>query len=561
MSPTRDGLRSGEPRVARVDAVSESRPEEEAPATSGALVRSSAIIAVGTGLSRLTGMLRVVALAAVLGGGGLADAYNLANVTPNIIYELLVGGVLSATLIPIFVQAWREGDDDGPSAIFSTAVVALVAISVLAVLAAPWLARIYGTRLAGSAAAAQRDLVVPFLHLVLPEIFLYGVVALTTAALNARRRFVAAAFAPVLNNLVLIVVLITLAARYDGPTAIAGDAAAKVILGLGTTAGIAAMAGAQVFATARTGIRLRWAPSLRHPAVRRVARLSGWTLGYVAANQVALLIVLALANGSGPGSVTAYQNAFVYLQLPHGLVAVSVMTAFLPELSEAYAARDKARFGQRFLHGGELMGVLVIPAAVALVVLARPVVTFFLGHGSYSPVATAEAGRTLAAFAWGLPGFSLYLYALRGFYARTDTRTPFLLNLGENGLNVALAIPLASRGAPGLALAYAIAYSIAGVGAAIALHRRVGGFGRETAPTLRGLTGVAVSSVAMAVVLLGLRSLLPTGGSGAALATLAVAVPVGGAVYVAVAWGLGVYLVRNGVQAVAGRIGLRSARR
>lgn len=547
--------------MVRVDAVSQSQPEEDTAATSGSLVRSSAVIAVGTGLSRLTGMLRVVALAAVLGGAGLADAYNLANVTPNIIYELLLGGVLSATLIPIFVQAWREGDDDGPSAIFSTAIVVLVAISVLAVLGAPWLARVYGSRLGGTAAANQRELVVPLLQLVLPEIFLYGVVALTTAALNARRRFVAAAFAPVLNNVVLIVVLVVMGLKYDGPTAIAGDATAKIILGLGTTAGIAAMAGAQVVATGRAGVRLRWAPSFRHPAVRRVARLSGWTLGYVAANQVALLIVLALANGSGAGSVTAYQNAFVYLQLPHGLVAVSVMTAFLPELSEAFAAGDDARFGQRFLHGGELMGVLVVPAAVALVVLARPVVTFFLGHGSYSPAATAEAGRTLAAFAWGLPGFSLYLYALRGFYARTDTRTPFLLNLGENGLNVALAIPLASRGAPGLALAYAIAYSVAGIAAAIALHRRVGGFGEDTAPTARGLTGVTISSAVMAVVLLVVRSVLPSGGAGAALTTLAVAVPVGGAVYLGVAWGLGVHLVRSGVASATRRLGWASRSR
>lgn len=524
---------------------------DERSAPSG-LIRSSGIIAVGTGLSRLTGMLRVVALAAVLGGGPLADAYNLANVSPNVLYELLLGGVLSATLIPLFVQAYREGDDDGPSAVFSVATVVLLLITVVAVLAAPLVARLYGTQLSGSAAAAQRDLVVPFLHLILPEIFFYGVVALTTAALNARRRFVAAAFAPVLNNLVLIVILGLVAFRYDDVAAISRDSNARLVLGLGTTAGIAAMAWAQVVATRRAGIRLKWMPQFGHPAVRQVARLSGWTLGYVVANQVALLFVLSLANGHGAGTVTAYQNAFVYFQLPHGLVAVSVMTAFLPELADAFSSDDPSRFSSTFRSGGRLMATFVIPSAFALIVLAQPIVTLFLAHGEYRPAAARLAGSTLSAFAWGLPGFSLYLYALRGFYARKDTKTPFLLNLGENGLNVVFAIALAFQGAPGLARAYAIAYTVAGVAAVVVLERTTDS-DQPGRPDAEALLRVGAASLPMVVVLLLVRAMLDSSSSTGALLLLIVAGALGGASYLAAAW----YVDVDGVRRIVGRVAHR----
>ena len=466
----------------------------------GRLVRSSSTVALGTGLSRITGMVRVVALAVAIGGGPLADAYNIANYSPNIIYELLLGGILSATLIPLFVESFEHGDEDGPSAVFSVAMISVVVITVAAILAAPLLARIYASRLSDKKEAAQLELVVPFLHLILPEILFYGVTALATAALNARRRFVAAAYAPVLNNLVVTAILIYLALTHTRTVAVTrggrtvvehghaltttvstvGDTTAgKLILGLGTTAGIAAMAIVLIPAMKRAGIRLRWLPDWRHPAVRRVARLSGWTVGYVAANQLALFVVLALANGHGAGTPTAYQNAFIYFQLPHGLIAVSVMTAILPELSTAAARQEMERFRSRFLTGLRLILVLVVPAAIGYVFLGGSVTQLFLRHGQYTAADARLAGRTLVAFAWGLPGFSVYLLALRGFYALKDTRTPFWINCAENGLNLVLAVALSSYGAPGLATAYAVAYGVFGVVAVVMLGRRIGGFGSE----------------------------------------------------------------------------------
>lgn len=524
------------------------------PSTSS-LLRSSGAVALGTGLSRATGMVRVIVTAVALGGGTLADAFNLANVTPNIVYELVLGGILSATLVPLFVEARERGDRDGPSALFSVGLLALATVSALAIVAAPLLARLYGSRMPGSAAADQRALVVPFLHLLLPQILFYGITTLATAALNAHRRFVAAAFAPVLTNVVAIAVLAFVALTYDVGD-IPSDRTGQVVLGLGTTAGIAAMAFALLPALRRTALELRWRPRLRDPMVRRVVRLSGWTAGYVAANQIALVVVLALANGAGRGNVTAYQYAFIFFQLPHGLIAVSVMTTFLPELSAAAARDDLESFRARLLGGMRFMLALVVPAAAGYVVLARPIADALLRHGSYSGTAAQLVGEALGAFAFGLPAFSAYLLVLRGFYAFQDTRTPFMLNVGQNGLNVALALVLASRGAAGLAAAYAISYGVAAVAAMALLHRRV----RLGAPALRdfAISLLKILGISLVTALATWTAAELVGGGGPAddVVQLAVAVAVGVAVYV----GLGLVTGVEGLAELARLLGSRRVR-
>lgn len=521
------------------------------------LIRSSTLVALGTALSRVTGLLRVIALAVVLGGGTLADAYNLANNSPNIIYELLLGGVLSAALIPVLVQALRHHDEDGPSAVFTMAFLALAAVTVAAVALAPVIFGLYSWGLPDSAAAAQRELVVPFLHLILPEILFYGIAALAGAALNARRRFIAAAYAPAVNNLVVIVVAVLLGLRYlerrpvvrDGQpvrdaggqvvtsiqSTLAESPGAKLALGLGTTAGIVAMAVVLLWAMRRADIVVRWRPEPRHPMVRKVARLSSWMVGYVAANQVALILFTALANRSGSGNVTAYANAFIYFQLPHGLIAVSVMTVIMPDLSDAAAAGDEERFDSRFLAGLRITMLLMIPAAVAYVILAGPIVDVLLSHGAYAGEAARLAGRTLTAFAWGLPLFSLYIYALRALYARLDTRTPFLLNCAQNALAIGLGFLWWSHGAPGLAAAFSVSYAGAAALTLWVVHRRLGGLGAEAQPTAAFVIRVVLACVPMALVLVALRALTDPRSTAASLGLLALAVPVGVGVFLVAA--------------------------
>lgn len=460
------------------------------------LIRSSAAVGLGTALSRVTGFLRVSALAA-LGFARLTDVYNIANSTPNIVYELLLGGILTATLVPLYVEHYERDEPRASDAINTVSITVLAAITVLGIIAAPWIVDLYMLRLEGAGKAAQQALATDLLRWFMPQIFFYGLTALATAMLNARRRFAAAAFAPVLNNVVVIAVLLALPRVASEPptvTSVLGDPTLVLLLGLGTTAGIVAMALVLFPALSRAGARFHWVWEWRHPAVRKLARLSGWTVGYVAANQVAFWVALFLAYGHS-GDASIYLAAFIFFQLPHGLFAVSIMTALAPELASSASRGDMDGLRRQFALGFRLMTLVVLPAAAILAVLSRPIVNALLDYGSFTAANGAATAETLLAFALGLLSFSAYLFTLRGFYAMQDTRTPFLLNCLENGLNIVLAIALyPGFGVQGLALAWSIAYIVAMVAALVAMRRRLDRLeGRHLADTfLRVLAGTVV---------------------------------------------------------------------
>jgi putative peptidoglycan lipid II flippase len=474
-------------------------------AASGRLLRSSAIVGIGTALSRVTGFLRVAAIAYALGGGVVAGVYSYASQTPAMLYELLLGGVLTATLVPLFVRHHEHRDDDATSAIFTVSAVALLALTAVGVVLAPWIVELYTVRVSGADRAGQQDLATELLRLFMPLVFFYGMVALATALLNARRRFAAAALAPILNNVVVITMFLAVPRLLDGPLTLDGvrdDTALVLLLGLGTTAGIAVVALALVPAVVRSGARLRFLFEPRHAAVAAMARLSGWTVGYVVANQVALWVVLVLANGVDGGPFL-YLSAYAFFQLPHGLLAVSLMTTIAPEMASAAGRGDLAALRERLSFGLRMTILVVLPAAAALVGLARPMVVALLERGEFTGVEAAVVAETIAGFAVGLVPFSVYLFSLRTFYSLPDTRTPFVLNSFENGLNIALAIPLyAWLDIPGLALAFSGAYTVAAVTTLVALRRRIGGIdGRRLADTTARvlLAGLAVLVAAWAI--------------------------------------------------------------
>jgi putative peptidoglycan lipid II flippase len=514
--------------------VTEPAADGGARAATSRLVRSSAVVGVGTGLSRLTGLLRVGALTFALGASALSDSYNLANTTPNIIYELILGGILSATLVPVFVEHLDLGDDDATSTVVTVAVVALLVLTGLSFLAAPLIIDVYTLRLPAAEAKAQADVAVPLLRLFVPQILFYGLTTLGTALLNARRRFFAPAYAPVLNNLVVIGVLLWFASvAGSSPTLdqVQDDPALLWLLGAGTTLGIVTMTVALWPAIRRAGIRLRFRFDLRHPSVITVARLSGWTVGYAVANQVALFIVLALATGEGAGAVSAYTYAFIFFQLPHGLLAVSLMTTFLPDLSGFAARGDLAGYRDRFGLGLRLLVLVIAPAAVGYVVLARPLVSALLERGAFGSADGELTAEVPAAMALGLLGFSVYLFVLRGFYALKDTKTPFLLNVLENGINIVLAVALIGPlGVQGLALAYAGAYSVAAVAAVVVLRRRVGGIDGHR--VLASVVRIGAAAALMgAAVWVAAQTVGSDDGRGAIVRTIA-GVVVGAVVYV-----------------------------
>jgi putative peptidoglycan lipid II flippase len=508
------------------------------------LVRSSIGVALGTLFSRITGLLRVGVLAYAIGRASLADTYNLANSTPNIVYELLLGGVLSATLVPVFVEHVQRRDERATQAVFTVTMTALVGLTALAVVFAPLIAHLYTFRVDSADRAAQRDVATFFIRLFLPQMCFYGFTALATAALNARRRFAAAAFAPVLNNVVVIATLLLFTGVASGPTGawtqverIEHDTGLVLLLGLGTTAGIAAMALALVPSLRSAGMRFAPVFEWRHEAVRKIVRLSGWTVGYVIANQVALLFVLVLASGRD-GGVSAYQYAFIFFQLPHGLFAVSIMTTMTPELARAANLGDRVGLRRQFESGLRYLVVVVLPSAVAYVVLAQPIVGI-LSRGAFSPHDAHVTADTLQALALGLLPFSAYLYVLCGFYALQDTRTPFLVNCVENTINIVLALALFPHfGVQGLGLAYAGAYTCAAVIALVVYVRRIGG--GVTRETGRVVARAALAALLLAAVAAPIASALGGGGTAHTVAAAVGGAFAGGLVYLVAVRMLGV---------------------
>jgi len=496
------------------------------------LVRSSAVVAVGTALSRITGFVRIAAIAYALGASTLAGTYSYANEAPNIVYELLLGGVLTATLVPLFVKHFEARDDDASSAIFTVAMVALAAVTVIGVIAAPWIVDLYTLNVHGSNVAAQQELATDLLRLFMPQMLFYGIVTLATAMLNARRRFLAAAFAPVLNNLVVIAVFLALPRIADGSLTVRSvldDEGLLLLIGLGTTAGVMVMALALLPPLARLHAHLRFLPAWRHPAVLTMLRLSGWTVGYVIANQVALLVVTVLANGTDGGPFI-YISAYAFFQLPHGLFAVSLMTTFTPEMASAAARRDRRGLRDQLSRGLRLASVVIVPAAALYIGLARPIIVALLQRGAFSGAAASVVADTLVAFAVGLLPFSLYLFAMRAFYARHDTFTPFWINCIENAVNIGLAFPLyAWLGIPGLALAFSLAYFVAALLTLFVLELQLGGVANRRLGIT--LVKVVVAGGAVAGVSWAVGELIGWDTTTAAFASAIVGTLVGGAVY------------------------------
>jgi putative peptidoglycan lipid II flippase len=375
-----------------------------------------------------------------------------------------------------------------------------------------------------------------------PQVALYGLVTVATALLHARRRFAVPMFAPVLNNLVVIALLLALPHVVDDldVAALRHDAGALALLGLGTTAGVAAMALPQVVAVLRrdrTRLRLRWQPG--HPAVRTVLRLSAWTLGFTVANQVAYWVVIVLANRE-PGDLSAYQAAYQYFfLLPHGIIAVSLMSALQPDLAERWSLGDAEAFRARLATGLRSILAILVPAAVGYLVLARPIVQLLLEHGAFGGDDADTVAGVLAVMVVGLPAFSAYLLLMRALQAMQDARTVFFLYLFENGVNVALALALyPAFGIQGLAAAFAVAYAAGTAAALVAMRRRAGGVeGRSVFTTaLRVLAAAALMAAAVALTSLGVG-----GTAGVRLAARVVAaVSVGVTVYFLAARALGI---------------------
>lgn len=401
------------------------------------LLSSTRTMAVGTVASRATGFLRTAVFAAVLGVQGVSVAFNVANTAPNIVYDLLLGGVLTSIVVPLLVRAAK--DDDGGEAytqrLLSLTLVVLGAASVLLVLLAPQLVDLYAS---DKVSAADRDLAVVFARFFLPQVLFYGAGAVMGAYLNTRGRYSPPMWAPVLNNVVVIVTGL-LFLLVPGPAKLASDTITTTqifVLGIGVTLGIVAQTVALLPSLHAVGFRFRFRLDVRGAGLGPAARLARWTFLYVVFNQVAFLVVVRLATGSsavsGDRGYPSYIYAYLLWQLPHAVVAVSVITALLPAMSRAAADGRTADLRARLDRGMRLTVSVLVPAAIAYVVLGRAVATVVFAHGETTVAQAQFIGVLLAVFAVGLVPFSAYQLQLRAFYALQDTRTPTLINLSVN---------------------------------------------------------------------------------------------------------------------------------
>jgi putative peptidoglycan lipid II flippase len=537
-------------------------------------------MAVGTVASRGTGLLRTVVIAGVIGSRGFGDAYNIANTLPNIIYELLLGGVLTSVVVPLLVQAARRSSAEGTA--YAQRLLTLVALvlgvaSLIGILAAPEITALY----AGSCTtAADKAHAVTFARYFLPQIAFYGVGATMGAVLNTRRSFAAPMWAPVLNNLVVIATGITVLVLPDDPGRLLSHTQV-LVLAIGTTLGVVVQTVALVPALRRTGFRWRPRFDFRNAGLGTAGRLGSWVLVYVLANQLSYFVIVRLARSTlssgtacgkpappGSGSYSTYVYAFVVFSLPHAIVAVSVITALLPRMSRHVVDGRARSVPGELARGLRLASVILVPAMFALIVLAQPIATVLFRHGQIHEADARVIGWTIAAFAFGLIPFSAFQLHLRAFYALKDTRTPAYIAIVVNAVNVLADIVLflslhGSARLPGLAAGYALSYAVGVALTGAVLSHRLGSLdGQRTVRTLVRLTLASAFGAVAAWLLSHLAGAVIGHGFVGSTVALLLGVPVGGWVMLQVAARLHVPEVGRLLGALGGRVpGIPSALR
>jgi putative peptidoglycan lipid II flippase len=546
----------GEELAGDLAADSPAEASTETAGTSASVMRSSALMGVGTVVSRFGGVIRGIVLAAALGAGVLSDAFSLGNTLPNVVYILIIGGALNAVFIPELVRHMKDDADGGQGyadRLITLVGTALLVVSVVAVVVAPWIVQIYAS---SQSTPASLELATAFARFCLPQIFFYGVYTMLSQVLNARGHFGAPTFAPLVNNIVAIAtfslfIVVAGSARLTATSLPPGQVA---LLGIGTTLGVAAQALVLVPVLIRA--RYVWKPRFdwRGAGLSTAGGLAFWTIGLVLVNQLAYVVIVRLAttanvlaaqNDTTAGGLTSYTNAHLIFILPHSVVTVSVVAALLPRMSRAAHAQDYAALAADIGGGMRSVSALIVPSALALVVLGTQAGIVLFNYGATTMAEAELTGSVASVLALGLLPFSLYYVILRGWYALELTRTAFWITVVLNALYLALAVPLfswaiahqSSNALLALAAGYSGSYWLTLLIAWRVLSRRIGGL--QTATTVRALTrmGVAglITVITMETVQLALRGLLAEHGRLAALLDIAVVGAVGLVAYVLMA--------------------------
>ncbi|MFE1909807.1 murein biosynthesis integral membrane protein MurJ [Streptomyces anandii] len=482
----------GAPGVAAAPAAEPAAPP--APAKRGGrasgLMKSSAVMAAGTMVSRLTGFIRSAMIVAALGTALLGDTFQVAYQLPTMIYILTVGGGLNSVFVPQLVRAMKEDEDGGEAfanRLLTLVIVALGVLTALAMFAAPLLVRLLSNPVASDPAA--NEVAVTFTRYFLPTIFFMGIHVVMGQILNARGKFGAMMWTPVLNNVVIIATLGMFLWVY-GTAANSHMNVANIppagqrLLGIGVLLGLVVQALAMIPYLRETGFKLRLRLDWRGHGLGKAAVLAKWTVLFVLANQAGALVVTQLATASVkdtdiPGTgFSAYANAQLVWGLPQAIITVSLMAALLPRISRSAAEGDSGAVRDDISQGLRTTAVAIVPIAFGFLALGIPMCTLIFGSSGTG--AATNMGYMLMAFALGLIPYSVQYVVLRAFYAYEDTRTPFYntvivaaVNAAASGLCYMLLPP--RWAVAGMAASYGLAYAI-GVGVAWRrLRKRLGG--------------------------------------------------------------------------------------
>lgn len=497
------------------------------------LINSSAVMAAGTMASRITGVLRDIAMTTALGFYIVSDAYSLGNTMPNVLYILLIGGALSAVFIPQLVRRMAEDEDGG--AAYADRLITLVGLvllifAIITVLAAPLLVDLYAT---SAYDESQRELATAFARLLLPQIFFYGIYAMSQQVLNSRGVFGPPMFAPIANNIVAIATFVLF-------IVIAGTSAAAdgvlttdqiVLLGVGTTLGVAVQALILIPVLFRAGYRYRPRFDFKGAGLGKAGHLAAWTLGLVVVNQAGYVIITRLATLANVNAstydyvaagLTTYQKANLVFMLPHSVITVSIVTALLPSLSRVAHSGDLRGVADGVASTMRLVAALLVPIIATLLVVSPSLLVLLFGYGAATPDQASIAGVITSVFMLGLLPFSLFYVVFRGFYALEDTKTPFWASVVMNVVALAIAVPLFYAGFGGgtqvaaLAFGYVCGFWAAFVVSWVVLRKRLGGLdGRRT---LRSFARMLLAGLIVLVLAIATQLLLVTFVTGGGLA-------------------------------------------
>lgn len=511
--------------------------------------RSSAILASGTIVSRVFGFISAAALAWAIGTEGQgANAFTLANQLPNNIYSLVAGGLLSAVLVPSIVKAGLHADGGNAfiNKLITIGIVVFLPLSVLATLAAPFFATVYGARNGGD---EYFELTTAFAYWCLPQIFFYALYSLVGETLNARGVFGPFTWAPVLNNLVAIsgiVVFVTVFGSDPAHRSASSWTPAEIALLAGSaTLGIAVQAFGLFFFWKKAGLKFgldfRW----KGVGLANTGRAASWVFGIFLVSQIAGVVETQVANRAAEegASVAAMKYAWLMFMLPHSVATVSIVTAYFTRMSEHVRDAKIAAVRDDMVSALKTVLMIMVFALVGLAVLAYPFSAVF-ARGSE---ATYNLGNVYLANLTGLIPFTIFFVLLRIYYALDATRTAFAIQVVQSVFYVAAAltinvlVPLEWLAAS-LALALSVAMTIQAVLSGVFLRSRLGNLGTKEV-TLRGLwyLGAAVPAGAVGfgiVQLLGgvTPGAFPISGPLGGIVTMAIAGAIMAVVYFALLW-------------------------